>query len=326
MKRWTPEIWSKVDNRIAYLRKRKTPNLQESRFLVMILKQTQDKYEALKRTNSPILWEEISKGGVTFQEFATAFDLNLTNTQSLKDRLYDMLGFSFEIGFETGDVEGFPLFMRCRFSPSTNKIWWQLNPLFKEYFNPIANFFKLSIGEVSSMDSNYAILLYMFLKSKLGNTKKTGDKYSLSELRAALGITNKYPLFGHFKTRVLDIAKAQINQSPACEFYIEYEPLYTGKKVNDIWFTLTNKRKEGNYYEVTKKLPNYKKTQEYKRYKKLKEHESQIIADLATRIIFFADEHGFNTEQQLLQYYITAIEKEIENFNNLALPDTLLKL
>ena len=161
----------------------------------------------------------------------------------------------------------------------------------------------------------------MLLKSKLNEQTKE-HKYNLEHLKKLLNVEKKYAHYNNFKTRILDVAKKYIDQSPASPFTFEYRAVKTGKMVTDVILIIIDKRKEGNYYKSRNLLPNYRKTQEYKKYKKLKEHESQLIGDLANRIILFVDEHGFDMKQQLLQFYVAAIEKELENFNIQSLSQT----
>lgn len=76
------------------------------------------------------------------------------------------------------------------------------------------HFTQYKLANILEMDSWYAIRLYEILKSDDYQRTLTGDypEYSVKTLREAFSCENKYKLFGHFKSRVIDIAVREINK------------------------------------------------------------------------------------------------------------------
>ena len=156
----------------------------------------------------------------------------------------------------------------------------------------------------------------MLLKSKLEMVKKE-HTFTMEELRLTLCLEKKYKLYGHFKTRVLDMAKKYIDQSPASSFSFEYNPIKHGKKVVAIEFILSDKRKEGSYYESKGLLPHYVQNQIYKRIHKLSTHEDTIIAGASLQLLdVFHEEKCINLEQTLCKMNIEVINKRLEKLGD----------
>ena len=147
--------------------------------------------------------------------------------------------------------------------------------------------------------------------------------FTLIELRSILCIEKKYKEYNNFKTRVLEMAKKYIDQSPASSFSFEYTPIKHGKKVVAIEFILSDKRKEGSYYESKGLLPNYVQNQIYKRIHKLSTHSDVIIAGASLQLLdVFHEEKSINLEQTLCKMNIEVINKRLEKLEEKTLKIT----
>jgi plasmid replication initiation protein len=108
-----------------------------------------------------------------------------------------------------------------------------------------SNFTKLDIRNLPQLHSGSTVHLYQLLK-QYENAHSKYREISLVDLKMMLGISNKYPLYGSFKQRILDEAQLRINQYTDISF--DYLEIKTGKKVTAIRFFIHKKAK-------IKKLP-----------------------------------------------------------------------
>ena len=98
------------------------------------------------------------------------------------------------------------------------------------------NFTKYYLENVLNLKSFYAIRIYELLKQY----ENIGDRrFELEELKEILGIKNKYKLYGHFKDKVLQIAKREINAKTDLE--MDFEEIKRSRKVIAIKFLITKK-------------------------------------------------------------------------------------
>lgn len=105
-------------------------------------------------------------------------------------------------------------------------------------------FTKFAYLELHSIDSAYGIRLYQIL-----NQYKSSQKYfvSVKELKKCLAIEDKYPLYAHFKSRVLNLAIREINEAPYTAFTVLLNDTERGckdsRKVVNLHFYLYPKEK-----------------------------------------------------------------------------------
>jgi len=89
----------------------------------------------------------------------------------------------------------------------TIKLSNQIKPFvigLSEYFT------QYKLANILAMNSVYAIRLYELLKCD--DHKDDYPSYTIKELRQAFGCEKKHKQFGHFKSRVIDIAVKEINE------------------------------------------------------------------------------------------------------------------
>jgi plasmid replication initiation protein len=83
----------------------------------------------------------------------------------------------------------------------------------------------------------YEILLYSLQRCPVNKLTKN---INISELKKTLGLDDKYQRFFHFKDRVLDTSKSQINKHT--DVNIDYTIIKSGRTPTDIKFTARFKR------------------------------------------------------------------------------------
>jgi plasmid replication initiation protein len=112
---------------------------------------------------------------------------------------------------------------------------------FSEYIqNRIQNlkgfFTQYDIKNISMFTSRYAFMLYEFFKMKLQQGNGVyHQKISVEDFKINLDISDKYSIFRNLKIKVIDIAKAQINDYS--DIKLDYVVIKTGRTPTHIKFT-----------------------------------------------------------------------------------------
>lgn len=122
-----------------------------------------------------------------------------------------------------------------------------------------SNFTSYPLGEVSGLQSGYAVRLYELLTKwrKIGKT----PLMELTEFREQLGLDGgEYKRMEHFKTRVLDLALKQINANT--DLVASYEQQKSGRIITGFTFDIKPKRpspkqKSTSTTQKTKKSNNW---------------------------------------------------------------------
>lgn len=94
-------------------------------------------------------------------------------------------------------------------------------------------FLSYDIRNVLKISSVYSIRIYELLKQyeKIGHRE-----FDLETLKVILGVSDKYKLYGHFKSRI--ISKAQKDLKKHTDIYFEYKEKKIKRKVVSIYFTI----------------------------------------------------------------------------------------
>jgi len=114
------------------------------------------------------------------------------------------------------------------------------HPVLKPYLLQLKECFtRYALKNVLELKSKYAFRLYELLKQYQAIGIR---KFSLKELRELLGIKEgELKLWIHFKERVLEISKREINSKT--DLTIDYKPEKTGRKITHIVFYVEAKEK-----------------------------------------------------------------------------------
>ena len=254
MSKLKTQSFAKIPNDYVTVERSRGLTLLEEKLVYMLINSMQKKYESIKRLDK-IDCEFIGSDIMTFDNFITTMQIGSVNRKEISEAIRPLLQFC--VGIITPKVDNFMvMFKQFIVNYETNTINYKFNECFIEYFTGICrNYFMLSVDEVISLHSTYAIRIYQILKTKQ-NMDKQEFIYTLAELKQFLNIGNKYKQYGHFKQFVLEIAKEQINSSSASQFNIDFEEIKTGRAVTSIKFFIL-KKGQFNYYQQNNLLPNY---------------------------------------------------------------------
>lgn len=124
-----------------------------------------------------------------------------------------------------------------------------LPPISLAYLVAPKMYTNLNLLILNYLSSSYSITLFEFLHDFYENQKRFNQnkdffetgKISLTKLRQILGAYNKYSRYTDFKKWVLNPAIKELNKSDVVPFFIEFQEIKKGKKVEWINFIMEDK-------------------------------------------------------------------------------------
>lgn len=254
MSKLQTQSFAKIPNDYVTVERSRGLSLLEEKLVYMLINSMQKRYESTKKLDK-LDFEYIASDIITFDDFTEVMQIGNKNDRLIHQSIKDLFNYSLAVCNPKRTVF-IHLFSRMIIEYENKTIIYKFDDLFIEYFTGICrNYFMLSVEEVISLHSTYAIRIYQTLKTKQ-NMDKQEFIYTLAELKQFLNISNKYKQYGHFKQFVLEIAKEQINSSSASQFNIDFEEIKTGRAVTSIKFFIL-KKGQFNYYQQHNLLPNY---------------------------------------------------------------------
>lgn len=108
-------------------------------------------------------------------------------------------------------------------------------------------FTRFELMEVARMKSSFSIRLFQMCKAYYYENIRHGRNtmtVGVKELKARLGIQDKYPDFRNFRRKVLDVAKDEINEKTRLTVELEY--LRKSRRITDIAFIINEKDVDGH--------------------------------------------------------------------------------
>ena len=126
-------------------------------------------------------------------------------------------------------------FSNIEYDEKKRKIYYSFDPKLKPYLIELKEkFTRFDIRILLKFKSFYALRIYMLLKTEIWKGNEVEYIVKVDEFREMLKLDDKYALYGHFKSRVLDIAKRYINEVSDIE--MDFEDSKVGRKVESIRF------------------------------------------------------------------------------------------
>lgn len=125
-------------------------------------------------------------------------------------------------------------FIKIKFSEDVQPYLTQLQKNFTTYY----------IDQIAKFKSVYSVRFYEFsiMRLKKSKANKIVFKLDIQELKIRLELTDKYKRFSHFKERVLEKAKKEINKHS--DIKLSYEVIKKGRAPHEIKFTATHREKQ----------------------------------------------------------------------------------
>ena len=105
-----------------------------------------------------------------------------------------------------------------------DEITYYYNPLIKDQLQQLSKYTSYYLTTVAGIKSAYGIRIYEHCLMHLNASKKhkTTFEVSIKDLKFFLGLEERYKLYSNFKTRVLEVAKKEINKKS--DIKISYNP------------------------------------------------------------------------------------------------------
>lgn len=124
-------------------------------------------------------------------------------------------------------------FIKIKFSEDVQPYLSQLQKNFTTYY----------IDQIAKFKSVYSVRFYEFAIMRLKKSKinKVVFKLNVQELKTRLELTDKYKRFSHFKERVLEKARKEINKHS--DIRLNYEVIKQGRTPHEIKFTVSHREK-----------------------------------------------------------------------------------
>lgn len=135
-------------------------------------------------------------------------------------------------------------FVDISFHPKMKPLLLQLQTQFLMY----------DVQNVLGLQSGFSVRIYELLKQYERIGKR---KFNVKELKEILDISDKYPLYGNFKQRI--IQKAQEDLEAFTDIRFEFEEVKFGKAVEELIFYIFKNKAiptESEIYETNANLPN----------------------------------------------------------------------
>ena len=188
---------------------------------------------------------QVEKDDVDFKEYKIDVEAflqlvdskNVSEYSRVKEFCKTILSKPIEIPRENGNSIFCNWFSSIEYDPKRRNISYSFDPKLKPYLIELKdNFTKYDIRTLLKFKSFYALRIYMLLKTETWKGNQVEYVIKLDEFREMLKLGDKYTLYGHFKSRVLDIAKKYINEVSDIE--VDFEDIKVGRKVESIKFSV----------------------------------------------------------------------------------------
>ena len=186
-----------------------------------------------------------------------------------------------------------------KYIDAEGRVECSIYPDLKPYLLQLKNCFtQYALKNVLELKSKYAFRLYELLKQYQSIGRR---KFSVSELRDLLGVEQgELKLWVHFKTRVLEIAKREINQKTDLE--INYKTEKVGRRIEYIIFSIQAQDKE-----KIKKVDEQNKR--YDELLKLVPEKYRELKTLKSAIVKYFKKKGFEYVKRNIEYANLKAEK-----------------
>ena len=128
----------------------------------------------------------------------------------------------------------------------------------KPFLLQLHHYVNIGALEVVPMNNAHAIRMYSIFKSEKDRMKSTKSivtmSYTLDELKAVLGITDKYKgdNFKDFRIHVLDKVRAEINTNSLTMFF-KYDYVKTMRKITGVTFSINDRKPAAELLEEAPK-------------------------------------------------------------------------
>lgn len=146
--------------------------------------------------------------------------------------------------------------IEVRYGGKDSTLDYEYNPKLKNQLQELSKrFTSYFLENIANMKSAYAVRIYEIAVMYLNASKQQKVKFTktIEVLKHHLDITDKYKLFFNFKTKVIEIAKRDINRHS--DINLSYKIIKLGRTPHEIAFTITYKKPKEIQQNIEEKLP-----------------------------------------------------------------------
>ena len=127
----------------------------------------------------------------------------------------------------------------------------EFSPKLKPYLLQLkAHFTKYPLEDVIRFKSQFSMPVYLLLKQYLTVGYR---QFTIEELKQKLGLGTKYAQYGHFKEKVLTMAKNEINEKTSLD--IDFTEVREGRRIAAVRFAMKSKPQQPQDVDMFKDLP-----------------------------------------------------------------------
>lgn len=173
---------------------------------------------------------------ITVKEFAEVMNVKGNNYHSqVKELADDLTRKRIKIRSSNDKMGWFPWFSAIIYDNGTVHV--SFNPIIKDYLISLdSRFTGYSFDDIKKLKSGYTVRVYELLKQYEKIGKRTIE---LDELKRMIGVGDKYPVYGNFKQRILNVAKKELEATG--ELYFSFKEVKQGRKTVAIDFNIHKK-------------------------------------------------------------------------------------
>lgn len=156
--------------------------------------------------------------------------------------------------FDSGETIAW--FSKITYHNKTGEILIKINEDAIDRLVALVNYTKIDFSKIITIKNANSIFYYLFFKIIIDSTTKRYIEVSLKEFKEKINLSDKYIKISHFKEKVLDVIKKDIND--ITDLNMEYNLIKVGRAFTKIKFTFDYKPE---YLEQKAKLKSNKAKQ-----------------------------------------------------------------
>ena len=207
--------------------------------------------------------------------------------------------------FDSGETIAW--FSKITYHNKTGEILIKINEDAIDRLVALVNYTKIDFSKIITIKNANSIFYYLFFKILIDSSTKRYIEVSLKEFKEKINLSDKYIKISHFKEKVLDVIKRDIND--VTDLNIEYHLVKVGRAFTKIKFTFDYKteyseRKSKGTVKQIKAPQIIKRTDDYNYYSPFE----QILVGWNIR----AKKVGELEEEYSLDVIQSAINKTLE--------------
>ncbi len=165
-----------------------------------------------------------------------------------------------------GEINWFSSILIVKDNNNVNHLEFRFSDEMKPFLLKLSEYVRLNIVGIAEMKGKYAIRMYQAFKAERERIRNTGRNkaeiiYEIDELKAMLGVIDKYSMISNFRRRVIEPMINEINRE-SLDISISYHFIRKGREIHKIAFEIYDKQNIELPRSGKKEAGNYEPNQE----------------------------------------------------------------